>query len=166
MTRLRIIKLPDTVPPRALSTLVSTFFGAGRIFPAPGTWGTIASWTVALPVLFYGGQIALSVLFIVFTATAFWAVTLYEKQAGGDHDRGEIVADETAGIWLAMLMAGPYWPGLVFALFAFRLLDIAKPGPIGYLDRRVSGAAGVMLDDILAGFLAGIGAYALNIWIA
>lgn len=103
---------------------------------------------------------------IAYTAIAFWAVDKYEKQTGGDHDRGEIVADETVGIWLAMLLAGPKWPGLVFALFAFRVLDILKPGPIGYLDKRVSGATGVMLDDMLAGLLAGIAALVLNIWIA
>lgn len=104
--------------------------------------------------------------FIAYSALACWAVARYEKQAGGEHDRGEIVADETVGIWLAMLLAGPQWPGLVFAFFAFRVLDILKPGPIGYLDERVPGAAGVMLDDALAGLLAGIAALALNIWIA
>ncbi|MEO9190563.1 MAG: phosphatidylglycerophosphatase A, partial [Acetobacteraceae bacterium] len=46
--------------------------------------------------------------------------------------------------------------GLLAALAVFRLLDIAKPGPIGWADRQ-GGAAGVMEDDLIAGALgAGI----------
>ncbi len=32
----------------------------------------------------------------------------------------------------------------------FRLLDVAKPGPIGWADRQ-GGAAGIMADDLIAG---------------
>jgi phosphatidylglycerophosphatase A len=32
----------------------------------------------------------------------------------------------------------------------FRLFDIWKPFPIGWLDARVPGGLGVMLDDVLA----------------
>jgi phosphatidylglycerophosphatase A len=33
------------------------------------------------------------------------------------------------------------------------LLDIWKPGPIGWADRNVKGAFGVMLDDLIAAAL-------------
>jgi phosphatidylglycerophosphatase A len=36
----------------------------------------------------------------------------------------------------------------------FRLLDILKPWPISWVDRRVHGGVGIMLDDILAGIAA------------
>ena len=36
------------------------------------------------------------------------------------------------------------------SLFFFRLFDILKPYPINYIDDNVSGALGIMLDDIAA----------------
>ena len=46
--------------------------------------------------------------------------------------------------------------GLLAAFFIFRLLDVTKPGPIGWADRR-EGAAGIMADDVIAGAItAGI----------
>ena len=51
------------------------------------------------------------------------------------------------------------WPGWVGAFVLFRLFDIWKPGPVGWADRR-SGTAGVMLDDLIAGVLAGLGVIA------
>jgi phosphatidylglycerophosphatase A len=45
----------------------------------------------------------------------------------------------------------------VFLGFAlFRLFDIAKPWPISWLEKRFSGAFGIMIDDMVAGLLAGI----------
>ncbi len=41
-------------------------------------------------------------------------------------------------------------PGLLAAFLMFRLLDVAKPGPIGWADRQ-GGAAGIMADDLIAG---------------
>jgi phosphatidylglycerophosphatase A len=42
--------------------------------------------------------------------------------------------------------------GLGFALF--RLFDIVKPPPIGWIDRKIGGGLGVMLDDVVAGVFA------------
>ena len=38
----------------------------------------------------------------------------------------------------------------------FRYFDIAKPSIIGRIDREAKGGIGVMGDDIIAGFAAGI----------
>jgi phosphatidylglycerophosphatase A len=65
-----------------------------------------------------------------------------------------IVVDEVAGQWLALLMAPRAWWAVTVAFVLFRLLDIAKPGPIGWLDRELSGGWGVMADDLLAGVVA------------
>ncbi len=43
------------------------------------------------------------------------------------------------------------WPWILAAFLLFRLLDITKPGPIRWLDRRVGGGLGVVLDDVAAG---------------
>jgi phosphatidylglycerophosphatase A len=41
-----------------------------------------------------------------------------------------------------------------FALF--RLLDITKPLFIGYLDKKVQGGLGVVVDDVAAGIIASL----------
>jgi phosphatidylglycerophosphatase A len=64
------------------------------------------------------------------------------------------VIDEFAGQWIAMLPLATATPlGLLAAFALFRLLDITKPGPIGWADRQ-HGAAGVMADDLIAGAIA------------
>jgi phosphatidylglycerophosphatase A len=50
-----------------------------------------------------------------------------------------------------------------FALF--RLLDITKPWPANWIDRRMSGAAWVLLDDVVAGIYAGALALLLLRWL-
>ncbi len=44
--------------------------------------------------------------------------------------------------------------GLGFVLF--RVLDITKPFPIRYLERRFKGGSGIVLDDMAAGIIANI----------
>lgn len=71
-------------------------------------------------------------------------------------DPGEIVIDEVAGQWLALLSA-PLTPlayALVFLLF--RIFDICKPWPVRWADRQVPGGLGIMLDDLLAAVYAAL----------
>jgi phosphatidylglycerophosphatase A len=61
------------------------------------------------------------------------------------------VVDEVAGQLLALYgLAHASLPGLLAAFLVFRLLDVVKPGPIGWADRQ-QGAAAVMADDVIAG---------------
>jgi phosphatidylglycerophosphatase A len=74
-----------------------------------------------------------------------------------------VVIDEFAGQWIAMLgLARPAWPGLLAAFVLFRLLDITKPGPVGWADRQ-PGAVGIMADDVIAGVLAAAILFAIRI---
>lgn len=146
-------------------TLITTFFGVGKLRPAPGTWGSAAA--VALAVLFYqmGAALLVPAGFVLATVLGFWAVP---KAVAGraDKDPSEIVIDEVAGQWLAMcftiiplwshgisILAA--WPGFVAPFLLFRLFDIWKPWLVGRADRR-GDAAGVMLDDLWAGLFAGL----------
>ena len=69
------------------------------------------------------------------------------------HDDGRIVIDEVAGMAIALLAAPPTWVGAGIAFALFRLLDIAKPPPVGRA-QDAPGGWGVMLDDVAAGVLA------------
>ena len=62
-----------------------------------------------------------------------------------------------------LLVPVSVWTALTgFALF--RLFDIVKPWPIGWLDRHVHGGTGIMLDDLVAALYAGICIQALLWW--
>ncbi|MFH5923748.1 phosphatidylglycerophosphatase A family protein [Roseomonas xinghualingensis] len=127
---------------------VATLCGVGRLRIAPGTWGSL----VVLPAVLLGPWWCLA-LGIAFSLAGFWAVSHLPEAR---EDPGWVVADEAAGQCLTLAALPPdasfWWVLAGFALF--RLADILKPGPVGWAD-RMGGSLGVMLDDILAGILAG-----------
>lgn len=152
--------------------IIATFFGAGHLRPASGTWASAIA--VALAILAYQAGLALLVPVgaLLAALAGFWAVPRY-LQGRLDSDPSEVVIDEVAGQWLALsftviplwrhgvpdiLLAA--WPGWVAPFVLFRLFDIWKPWVIGKADRR-GDAAGVMLDDLWAGLFAGLGSMAL-----
>ena len=129
--------------------LVASGFGAGLLPRAPGTWGSLAALAAGAALLGVSHWLLASGVAVA-TLAGFWAI----PRAGGEMDPGWVVIDEVAGMWLTMLpLAAPSPLGLALAFAVFRALDIAKPGPIGMIDRW-PGAAGVMGDDLAAG-LAG-----------
>lgn len=132
--------------------LMACGFGSGALRPAPGTWGSLIGFLLFLPLamlpeMAYG---------VVVFAGAVLGVPLcgYAGRQLGAADHSAIVWDEIIGVWLAL--AGlPLEPAPLIAGFVlFRLFDIIKPWPINWLDRRISGGLGVMLDDIAAGLAA------------
>ena len=122
--------------------------GIGRLRPAPGTWGSAA----VLPAVLLGPLPCLALAGLLAVA-GWWAL---RHEATAVDDPGWVVVDEAAGqlLALAALPEGAGWPGVLLAFALFRGFDILKPGPVGWADRQ-PGAFGVMLDDIIAGALAG-----------
>ncbi len=51
------------------------------------------------------------------------------------------------------------WKWLITGFVLFRFFDMVKPWPIGWLDKRVHGGLGIMLDDIVAGVLSAVTLY-------
>ena len=144
---------------------ISTVFGLGLMRPAPGTWGSAGAIFSGLVILKLFGFPVLVAATIAVTSLGFWACQSELAGRPGE-DPSEIVIDEVAGQWLALLFpAAAFWwrgseawmpyPGWVAAFLFFRLFDIWKPGVIGRADQRHD-AAGVMLDDLWAGVFAGI----------
>lgn len=147
------------------SRLVSVGFGLGLLRPAPGTWGSAGALAVGLVIDRYLGAPALVAATLAATLAGFWACAAELRDRPGA-DPGEIVIDEVAGQWLALLFpALAFWgrgweawmpyPAWVGAFLFFRLFDIWKPWLVGRADRR-GDPAGVMLDDLWAGLFAGI----------
>ncbi|PWG62147.1 phosphatidylglycerophosphatase A family protein [Spiribacter halobius] len=129
--------------------LLATGFGSGLSPRLPGTTGTLAA-LPAVPLLLWL-PVPVQVLVVV-AAFAFgcWLCGAAAR-AAGVHDHPAIVWDEFTGIWLACIALPPGWWPLPVAFVAFRILDMAKPWPISWVDRRLGGGIGIMLDDVLAG---------------
>ncbi len=142
---------------------ITTVFGLGHLRPAPGTWGSAAALAAGVVIDRYAGMPALAVLTMLVTALGFYACT---RTLQPGQDPSEVVIDEVAGQWLALLFPAAAfwfnghegwlpWPAWVGAFLFFRLFDIWKPWIIGRADRRHD-PAGVMLDDLWAGLFAGV----------
>lgn len=137
------------------SVLWLTFFGAGLLRPAPGTWGSLA----ALAVWWWGlsplSLLSQGLIVVVYSLISWWVCARF-LQRSGLHDEPQIVADEVAGLWLALVFVPATWWAAMLAFGLFRLFDITKPSLVGWLDRNVHGGLGVMADDLLAGLAAGV----------
>ncbi len=139
-----------------------TVGGIGHLRPASGTWASALAVAVGLGLHAAGGFPALAAALVGVTIAGFWACG---RGVIPGTDPSEVVIDEVAGQWLALCFPSAAfwsmglehfpWPGWVAAFGFFRLFDIWKPWIIGRADRR-GDAAGVMLDDLLAGLAAGI----------
>lgn len=127
-------------------------FGSGMSPKAPGTFGTLAAIPVyglfmGLPPLSYAAVVAaLAALGVM------WCGTAAERL--GVHDHPAIVWDEVVGFLIAMALVAPTWSTVAAGFVLFRVFDILKPWPIGWLDKHVHGGLGIMLDDVAAGALA------------
>lgn len=152
--------------PSVLTRGIATFAGVGRIPGPAGTWGSLAALATGYGLHVAGSFPLLALATLAAIAVGWWATDI-EIHGQDDLDPGHIVIDEVAGQWLALwpLSLGMWhigapatlfpWPGWVSAFVLFRLLDIWKPGPVGWADRR-RGPTGVMLDDVLAGVIAAL----------
>lgn len=139
--------------------LLAFGFGTGLSPVAPGTVGSLVG------VLFY-------ILLASMPALYYWTITAALLLAGvwicgrssallGVPDHGGIVWDEIVGYLITMGPIGlvaarlqTEWLTIMAGFVLFRIFDIVKPWPIGWVDRRIHGGAGIMLDDVIAGVYA------------
>jgi phosphatidylglycerophosphatase A len=144
--------------------LVATWFGAGRLPRAPGTWGSLAALPFAAALAWLGGPWLVLLTALAVFCLGVWASDRY-MAAYGVHDPAAIVVDEVVGQWLtvALLPLTPVAYLLGFALF--RITDMVKPWPAAWIDRTVADAFGVMLDDVVAAIYAGGLALVLLAWL-
>lgn len=134
-------------------------FGTGLAPFAPGTFGTLAA--VPLYLLCYSWPIELFLAVTVagFLIGIYWCE--FTSKALGVHDHGGIVWDEIVGFFITMIAVPFSAVNLVLGFLLFRLFDILKPWPIKWLDQKVTGGFGIMIDDVLAGVFACISLHVL-----
>jgi phosphatidylglycerophosphatase A len=135
------------------AVLLATWFGAGFLPVAPGSWGALTALPCAALLVWLGGPVLVLAAGVVLFVLGIWAADAY-MQTVQVHDPSAIVIDEVVGQWvtLALLPLDPVLYALGFVLF--RVLDVLKPWPANFIDRAVTGGFGVMLDDVVAGAYA------------
>lgn len=127
--------------------------GSGASPWAPGTAGTLA----AVPLYFLLAQLPLPYYLAMLLITFVIGCWLCGKTSAdlGVHDHGGIVWDEFVGYWITMLALPISWTWALAGFVLFRIFDILKPWPIRWIDKKVQGGFGIMLDDVLAAIYAG-----------
>lgn len=133
---------------------LSTGCFVGYVPFAPGTFGS----AIALPLCYLFSRLPFTagvVAGAVFIAAAVWIAHEAEALLKAK-DPGCIVIDEIAGM-LVTFLGVPFTPVSALAGFVlFRGLDIAKPFPIRWVEKRLTGGAGIVMDDVVAGIFANL----------
>jgi len=155
---------------QSFAIAVATAGGAGFVPVAPGTFGSLVGVGCYL-LLADLNMVLFGITLLGLAFLGIWASDVAERYFG-QRDDGRIVIDEVVGQLLALAplvalapAAGRRAPAWLFAGFLlFRLLDIWKPPPISWAERSFAGGAGVMMDDVFAGILAGVLIGAAYVW--
>lgn len=133
-------------------------FGSGLTKKIPGTMGTLAAIPVYL--VFIQTNIWLySVATVLFFMAGVKICNTASRQLG-EHDFTGIVWDEIVGFLITMWLVPFSWVAVLLGFILFRFFDILKPWPIKWIDQKVDGGLGIMLDDVLAGIFA-----TLTLWL-
>jgi len=138
------------------ATMVATFFGAGRLRPGPGTWGSLATallWWVLAAHLPAAARIPVILLLIVAVVAIGIPAATLEARGCGKKDPSHVVIDEVAGQLVAFIACPIAWQALLGGFILFRIFDIVKPPPVRSLERLPEGT-GIVVDDLGAGVYA------------
>ncbi len=153
------------------------FVGKSKI--APGTLGSLVGIALTVSTYLILIEIKPCVQSNCQTNPLFWVIYLLILSLIGlictkvyitkfntkDSDPKEVVIDEIIGMAITMVLCFPkmeneiIYSTLTFVLF--RIFDILKPWPINYIDKNIKGAAGIILDDVVASLFASISYYSI-----
>lgn len=134
--------------------LIAVGFGSGLPSIAPGTFGTLA----AVPLYYLLSFLSLEsyvALLVISSLLGFWVCHVTSRDMGV-HDHKAIVWDEFVGYWITMVTVPFSWQWAAVGFLLFRFFDILKPWPISWLDKKIHGGFGIMIDDIVAGLFAAV----------
>ena len=143
---------------RSLIVFIATGAYSGYSPIAPGTAGSLvgvlAIWLAFGPLWNDSPPLA-SVAFVAVFAISCWIAGRTEV-IFKEPDSSKIVIDEVLGM-VATMYGNPLTvPWLLAGFVLFRIFDVMKPFPAGWIDRRVEGGTGVMLDDLASAIYANI----------
>lgn len=152
--------MDQTPAQQRLWIMLATLGPVGHLRPAPGSWGSAMALLPAAGLAMIGSW-SLEIATLVVCVLGIRAASIYEVVTGRK-DAKEIIIDEVAGQWIALLVVPVDWRWWLAAFCLFRLFDITKPGPVRMAE-GLPGGLGVMADDIVAGVLAAVCLYLLQL---
>lgn len=148
------------------SNLIATWFGSGLAAKAPGTFGSTGTIPLAIILAYFLGFYGIVSVAVLLFFIGVWATKEVTKNSD-EKDPSEVVIDETVGVLVTFSFVTPYlnqtmhnWWIYLVGFILFRFFDIVKFGPVKYFD-KMKNAWGVMLDDVVAGTLAGLSLYGI-----
>ncbi len=148
-------KQTKKIHPSALKDPVVFFalgLGSGLSPFAPGTAGTLLTVPLVYVLQKFSFELYLAVMIFVLLSGSW--VCGYAAKKLAVHDHPAIVYDEVGGFLITMFMIPAGWQWMLLGFVLFRLFDVAKPWPISWLDKNITGGLGIMLDDMLAGLFS------------
>lgn len=141
----------DTTGKVALGTptgFLAFGLGSGLSPIAPGTAGSLLALPLALGWIWQSPAWVAAILAAAFLLGVWLCGTTARRLRV--HDHSGIVWDEFVGMWTVLACAPVDWRWWLTAFVLFRIFDILKPWPVRWLDRRVAGGFGIMIDDVVA----------------
>ena len=146
---------------RLIAEWIGTVFNIGKLPLAPGTWSSLAA---SLTWFFLFDSVSPIILPIITILLFITGIIACEKIINDtkEKDPSRIVIDEWVGQWIAFTFMPVNISILVIGLILFRIFDIFKPFPVKSME-KLSGGWGIMMDDVIAGIMAYILLYAINV---
>ncbi len=133
-------------------------FGVGLAPIAPGTAATLWAWAAFIAMQSVIAPAVLAWLIAASLAVGWWACTVTARDMA-TMDPSEIVWDEIVTFWIVLWLLLPAsFLMQLWAFALFRFFDAVKLGPVRWADQTFKafgprGGFGILLDDLLAGFL-------------
>jgi len=148
---------------RSFFLFFGTGFYTGYCPFAPGTAGTL----VGIGFFWCFSQFPFLLYLITVLAFIFLSAWIAEgaEEIFHEKDSPRIVIDEIAGFLITMVFIPWSWFHVGAGFLLFRFFDILKPFPIRFIDKKLSGGWGIVLDDVAAGIYANIILQVLIHWI-
>lgn len=146
-----------------------TGFYIGLAPIAPGSFGSLLGVILFLLLqrLFGGGVLLEFLAIILLSALSMVLIPLYlQCESVKGCDPKEVVIDEVVGQMISLTLIFYFVPTVSYSAITvltfftsyitFRFFDILKPWPISFIDQKMEGAKGIMLDDIVAGLFSAV----------
>jgi phosphatidylglycerophosphatase A len=137
-----------------ISIFIATGGGVGYFPYISGTIGTL----VGIPIYILLSKIN-PFLYIFISGILFFIGVKssgYVEELFNVKDSRRIVIDEILGYIVTMFMINNTKKNILIGFILFRLFDILKIFPIRYIDERMEGGYGIVIDDVVAGIYANL----------
>lgn len=132
------------------------FIGSlGYLGYVPFASGTVAVAVVGVPLYLLLVLLKLSTPAYIAITIALTALAIFiaghADRVLNEKDSKKNVIDELPGYLIALIGLPATWQIIVAAFFVERIIDILKVPPANWIEKKLPGGWGVVLDDVMAG---------------